>query len=358
MLGFSLSKRAWLRVLGLLVAAAAYLLQAHRSLSSRAVSYVKPGHWAVVLGGSEGLGEAWAYQLGHLDMNLIVVARREKPLEDVRKTIHEKKPDLKVELYKRDLARLNESSFSEMLEGRDVRVMIYNAAYAGTAGRFLEADAGDFLSSIDVNVKGVAAATHAFGKQLKARGVPGGVVLMSSMVGEIGSAFVANYAATKAYITTLAEGLYDEWWSQGLDALACVAGATITPTYLSSFSVPWRRVAALPRPTAGAGGGAQRAPAAEVKMDVDKKLRTWLLASLRMEQGLRTGLLDTGARVSWIEQEPFEVVSECLANLGRTSAVATGALNKVILLIFTRLLPRTVATQIFGHQTSKMLGIA
>ncbi|CAK9009737.1 unnamed protein product, partial [Durusdinium trenchii] len=109
-----------------------------------------------------------------------------------------------------------------------------------------------------------------------------------------------------------------------------------------------------------AGGGAQRAPAAEVKMDVDKKLRTWLLASLRMEQGLRTGLLDTGARVSWIEQDgtPFEVVSECLANLGRTSAVATGALNKVILLIFTRLLPRTVATQIFGHQTSKMLGIA
>ncbi|CAK9069965.1 unnamed protein product [Durusdinium trenchii] len=294
MLGFSLSKRAWLRVLGLLVAAAAYLLQAHRSLSSRAVSYVKPGHWAVVLGGSEGLGEAWAYQLGHLDMNLIVVARREKPLEDVRKTIHEKKPDLKVELYKRDLARLNESSFSEMLEGRDVRVMIYNAAYAGTAGRFLEADAGDFLSSIDVNVKGVAAATHAFGKQLKARGVPGGVVLMSSMVGEIGSAFVANYAATKAYITTLAEGLYDEWWSQGLDALACVAGATITPTYLSSFS-------------------------------------------------------DTGARVSWIEQEPFEVVSECLANLGRTSAVATGALNKVILLIFTRLLPRTVATQAAGQ---------
>ena len=29
----------------------------------------------------------------------------------------------------------------------------------------------------------------------------------------------------------------------------------------------------------------------KVKMDVDKKLRTWLLASLRMEQGLRTGLL-------------------------------------------------------------------
>eukprot|EP00913_Durusdinium_trenchii_P004539 g4215.t1 len=318
MLGFSLSKRAWLRVLGLLVAAAAYLLQAHRSLSSRAVSYVKPGHWAVVLGGSEGLGEAWAYQLGHLDMNLIVVARREKPLEDVRKTIHEKKPDLKVELYKRDLARLNESSFSEMLEGRDVRVMIYNAAYAGTAGRFLEADAGDFLSSIDVNVKGVAAATHAFGKQLKARGVPG-------------SAFVANYAATKAYITTLAEGLYDEWWSQGLDALACVAGATITPTYLSSFSDTGARVSWIEQDGTVSWWGK----------------RTLVVATLSSCVGL-----------SCQRQEPFEVVSECLANLGRTSAVATGALNKVILLIFTRLLPRTVATQIFGHQTSKMLGIA
>lgn len=30
------------------------------SLSSRAAGYVKPGHWAVVLGGSEGIGEAGA----------------------------------------------------------------------------------------------------------------------------------------------------------------------------------------------------------------------------------------------------------------------------------------------------------
>lgn len=38
---------------------------------------------------------------------------------------------------------------------------------------------------------------------------------MSSLAGETGSAYIANYAASKAYITTLAQGLFDEWWSQG-----------------------------------------------------------------------------------------------------------------------------------------------
>ena len=33
----------------------------------------------------------------------------------------------------------------------------------------------------------------------------------------------------------------------GVDALACVAGATITPTYLESFSVPWPKEVAGPQ---------------------------------------------------------------------------------------------------------------
>lgn len=303
MLGFSLSRRAWLRVGGLLVAILAYLLQAHRSLSSRAVSYVKAGHWAVVLGGSEGIGEAWAFQLAHLDMNLILVARRLKPLEDVKEALLKSKPNIQVDLFTQDLAQLNESRVAEMLEGREVRLLIHNAANVGAKGHFLDADLGPFMSSVDVNVKSVATASYVFGNELKLRGVPGGIVLMSSIAGEVGSAYIANYAATKAYITTLSRGLSDEWWPIGVDALACVAGATITPTYLQSFS-------------------------------------------------------EAGARVSWIEQEPLEVVSECLANLGRTSVIVTGTLNKVATVILTRVLPKGFATQILGQQTGSMLGIS
>ena len=301
MLGFAFSARAWLRFAGILVAGFAYLLQGHRSLSSRAASYVKPGSWAVVLGGSEGIGEAWAFQLGHIGMNLVLVARREKPLEDVKQAILKVKPDIEVDVFQQDLSQLNASRFSEMLEGRDVRLLIHNAAHVGK-GSFLDSELGTSMPSIDVNVKSVLTAAYVFGNDLKERGAAGGIVLMSSLAGETGSPYVANYAATKAYITTLAKGLYEEWWSKGIDALACVAGATITPSYLSSFS-------------------------------------------------------EKGARVSWIEQEPFEVVSECLANVGRTSAVTTGALNKVAAAILTRLLPSSFATQFLGQQAKSMLGL-
>lgn len=301
MLSFSLSTRAWLRLGGFLVAALAYLLQAHRSLSSRAASYVKAGHWAVVLGGSEDIGEAWAFQLAHLDMNLVLVARRLKPLEDVKEALLKSKPNIQVDLVTQDLAQLNESRIAEMLEGREVRLLIHNAAHVGATGSFLDADPGSFMSSVDVNVKSVATASYVFGNELKLRGVPGGIMLMSSIAGEVGSAYVANYAATKAYITTLSRGLSDEWWPIGVDALACVAGATITPTYLQSTSA--------------------------------------------------------GAR-ALIEQEPLDVVQECLANLGRTSMIVTGALNKMATAIWTRVLPKGFATQTIGQQTGRMLGIS
>jgi len=49
----------------------------------------------------------------------------------------------------------------------------------------------------------------------------GGIVLMSSLSSSQGSALIANYSATKAYNRLLAEGLWEELRTQGVDVLAC-----------------------------------------------------------------------------------------------------------------------------------------
>ena len=79
------------------------------------------------------------------------------------------------------------------------------------------------LDMIDVNCRAVAALTHAFGQRFAARG-KGGIVLMSSLVAFQGVAHAANYAATKAYVQSLAEGLRTELAPLGVAVVACAPG--------------------------------------------------------------------------------------------------------------------------------------
>ncbi|MBW1907480.1 MAG: SDR family NAD(P)-dependent oxidoreductase, partial [Deltaproteobacteria bacterium] len=114
----------------------------------------------------------------------------------------------------------------------DIGLMIYNAAYS-PIGAFLDIDVEEHLKAVDVNVYGPLRLSHYFGRRFVERG-RGGIILMSSMSGFQGTAMVANYAATKAYDMVLAEGLWYELQRHGVDVLACVAGATLTPNYESS----------------------------------------------------------------------------------------------------------------------------
>jgi hypothetical protein len=54
---------------------------------------------------------------------------------------------------------------------------------------------------------------------------------MSSLAGSQGSPNIAAYAATKSFNAILAEGLWNELKPRGVDVLACMAGAILTPGY-------------------------------------------------------------------------------------------------------------------------------
>lgn len=58
-----------------------------------------------------------------------------------------------------------------------------------------------------------------------------GLIIMSSSLGDRGSAFVATYAASKAFDTVFAQSLANEFQDIEMDVLACVAGPIETPNF-------------------------------------------------------------------------------------------------------------------------------
>ena len=69
--------------------------------------------------------------------------------------------------------------------------------------------------------------------QLAQRG-RGGILLMSSLSGLTGGAYIAAYAATKAFDIIFAESLWAELTPAGVHVLGLIAGATDTPSMTAS----------------------------------------------------------------------------------------------------------------------------
>ena len=97
------------------------------------------------------------------------------------------------------------------------------AAGFGTTGTFLETSLGEEMALIAVNITAVTRLAHTFAGRLAGRG-KGGLVLFGSIVGWQGVPGQANYAASKAYVQSLAEGLHDELKPAGVDVLSVAPG--------------------------------------------------------------------------------------------------------------------------------------
>lgn len=194
--------------------------------------HARYGPWAVVAGASQGIGQAWAHVLAERGINLVTLARRLAPLEQDAQLLR-RRHRVEVRPVALDLAapELLEQ-FEQAVSGLDVGLLVYNACYSNIA-EFQNIPLAEHLRSVDVNCRGLLTLTHAITPALLARG-KGGLILMSSMAGFQGSALVTSYAATKAFTTNLAEGLWAELSPQGVDVLACVAGATSTPGFENS----------------------------------------------------------------------------------------------------------------------------
>ncbi|MCL2443683.1 MAG: SDR family NAD(P)-dependent oxidoreductase [Treponema sp.] len=188
----------------------------------------KYGPYALVAGGSNGLGAAFAESLASRGMNLVLLAREKERLEVTAGRIKEKY-SVDVLPFAVDLADYDK--VKDIITGINVSIglLVYNAAYA-PIGLFENTNEEQLSMAAAVNVK----TPLLLSKLLSAPMIQnqrGGIVLMSSLAGAQGSPKLAAYAATKSFNAILAEGLWKELRPHGVDVIGCCAGAILTPGY-------------------------------------------------------------------------------------------------------------------------------
>ena len=186
------------------------------------------GPYALVAGGSDGLGAAFAEALARRGFNLVLMAREKERLEATAARLKEKY-SIDITALSVDMADFN--NVKKLLEELDVSIglLVYNAAFA-PIGLFEKTNEEDLSLAAAVNVRTPLLLSKLLSAQMIQK-KSGGIILMSSLAGAQGSPKLAAYSATKSFNTILAEGLWKELKPHGIDVLGCCAGAIITPGY-------------------------------------------------------------------------------------------------------------------------------
>lgn len=184
------------------------------------------GPWAVITGASDGIGLAIAELAAADGFNLVLAARNGERLRSLAGEL-ERRHRVETRVVPVDLSQAaGPTALIDSTDGLAIGLAVLAAGF-GTSGLFTEAETAEQLEMIAVNVAAVTQLAQAFARRMVAQR-RGGIVLFGSMAGWQGVPGYSNYAATKAFVQTLAEGLHRELKPRGVDVLSVAPGPVHT----------------------------------------------------------------------------------------------------------------------------------
>jgi short-subunit dehydrogenase len=187
----------------------------------------KYGPWALIVGGSEGVGAAFARKLAAAGFKLVLVARKPEPLQELAAELSADGTEvraLSADMSKPDAV----DRVRTVTDDVEVGLLIYNAGANSIRGDFVELDPEVYRSVIGVTVIGQSEFAHHYGALMRQRG-RGGIILCGSTSGYMGAPTLATYTAAKAFSRILSEALWVECQPFGIDVLHLNIGFTATP---------------------------------------------------------------------------------------------------------------------------------
>jgi NAD(P)-dependent dehydrogenase (short-subunit alcohol dehydrogenase family) len=200
----------------------------HAPEKLKLIDPVRFGPWALVTGASSGIGREFVRQLAAHGLNVALASRRLADLEAVGHEIAEQwgveHRSIEVDLTKADFLLTIDNATSDL----DIGLVISNAGDFAR-GEFLTIEREHLHAMVRVNVLANLDISHHFGQRLVARKRGGLVLVGAALAASDGVPFMANPAATKAYVHSLGRALHIELAEQGVTVTVLMPGTTATP---------------------------------------------------------------------------------------------------------------------------------
>lgn len=170
-------------------------------------------------------------RLAATGVDVVLVARDRERLEELAAELRADGSGPEVEVLAADLCDpAGLAAVEQRLVAEEAPVdLLVNNAGLGYEGPFQAQDRAEIDETIGVNVAALVRLTHAALGAMTTEGRgQGQVVLVSSMASLQGMPMTAVYAATKAFITSFGEALYEETKYTGVTVTTVLPGLTHT----------------------------------------------------------------------------------------------------------------------------------
>jgi short-subunit dehydrogenase len=191
------------------------------------------GPWALVLGASHGIGNAFAHEIAARGVDVVMAARPDDGLDPAAAAVREAhgvdvRP-VEVDLVADDMLDRLAAATADL----EIGLLACVAGGVDSVGRFLDHPAERAERLVRLNCLAPVRAAHHYGTGMRDRG-RGGIVLISSLAGVFGTEGTVAYSAAKAFDLVLAQGLWAELHPHGVDVIGLVLGNVKTPTLMAS----------------------------------------------------------------------------------------------------------------------------
>ena len=183
---------------------------------------------ALITGASSGIGKELAKIHAEKGGDLIIVARRQDKLEELKNDL-QKTHGIKVMTIVKDLSK--QGSATELYEmvkasGVEVEYLINNAGFGGH-GKFHERNWQSDLDMINLNILALTELSRNFLPDFVKRN-SGRILNVSSTASFMPGPLQAVYFATKSYVTFLGNALAEELHDTNVTVTTLMPGATET----------------------------------------------------------------------------------------------------------------------------------
>lgn len=202
----------------------------------------------LITGASSGIGESFARRLAARGDNLLLVARSENKLASLCNELG-RASNINAQYVASDLTERDapQQLFEETNRRKlEVELLINNAGF-GSVGDFTQLDLTRELQMIDLNITSLVALSHLYLQPMRAR-KSGAIINVASTAAFQPVPYMTTYAATKAFVLSFSEALWEENRAHNIKVLALCPGVTETNFFAAARmgEKPPMRVAQTP----------------------------------------------------------------------------------------------------------------